>query len=84
MMLERPGPPILEGAVASSPHRGFAHRENSNGTTDSICQECFVAVASSRWEAELELAEKKHVCDPEVLQFWKNLVKSVPVRPPIN
>ena len=50
----------------------FAHRNNPDGTTDSICRHCFATVSNSIWEAELERAERNHVCDPEALRQWKN------------
>lgn len=43
----------------------FAHRDNRNGTFDSICRECFATIATAQWEASLEAAERAHVCDPE-------------------
>jgi hypothetical protein len=42
----------------------FPHRHNPDGTIDSICAKCFVTVATSRKESELEEAEKTHDCDP--------------------
>jgi hypothetical protein len=42
----------------------FAHRANSDGTFDSICRKCFLTVVSSKSEADLEGAEREHVCDP--------------------
>jgi hypothetical protein len=40
----------------------FTHRSNSNGSMDSICSRCYDTVATSIWEAELELAEEAHRC----------------------
>lgn len=50
----------------------FAHRNNPDGTTDSICRRCFVTVSNSIWEAELERAERDHICDPATLRQWRN------------
>lgn len=51
----------------------FTHRPNSDGTTDSICNKCFVTIATALGERELSRAEKLHVCDPAVLEYWKKL-----------
>lgn len=48
----------------------FAHRSNRNGTTDTICRQCFATVATATWEAELERAERMHACDPWTLQHF--------------
>jgi hypothetical protein len=58
--------------AAASPNRAkFAHRSNRNGTTDSICRECFATVTTAIWEADLERAERAHCCDPSALQHSK-------------
>jgi hypothetical protein len=51
----------------------FVHRANRDGTTDSICKECFVTVCTSVWETELARAERAHVCDPDVVAHWKEI-----------
>ena len=56
----------------------FAHRENRDGTFDSICMKCFATVASSLKEAELEQGEQKHWCDPLALA---RLSRSIRVGP---
>jgi hypothetical protein len=43
----------------------FAHRNNGNGTHDSICRGCFMTVASARDEAELPRHESDHICRPD-------------------
>ena len=48
----------------------FPHRANGNGTTSSICPHCYVTVATSTWEADLERAETGHVCDPRYLRIF--------------
>ena len=45
----------------------FVHRENRDGTIDSICRRCFVTVVSSTLRADLERREKDHICDPLAL-----------------
>ncbi len=46
----------------------FVHRDNADGMIDSFCRKCFVTVASSQWEADLERAEINHKCDPILLE----------------
>lgn len=46
----------------------FVHRDNADGTTASFCRRCFMTVASSQWEADLERAERNHKCDPIELE----------------
>lgn len=36
---------------------------NDNGTTTSICPHCYVTIATSTWEADLEQAEESHTCE---------------------
>lgn len=49
----------------------FAHRANEDGTLDSICPRCFVTIANSTWEADLERVEMAHVCDPVWLSHFE-------------
>lgn len=42
----------------------FVHRENRDGTYDSICRECFATVATAGKEERLAEAEKAHVGNP--------------------
>ena len=44
------------------PH--FPHRENDDGSFDSICSACFVTVASAEKEYELAPKESMHKCEP--------------------
>lgn len=55
----------------------FAHRSNRNGTTDSVCRRCFATVATATWEAELDLAERGHACEPWTLPGVKKPVEPV-------
>ncbi len=50
----------------------FVHRLNDDGTIDSICRECFVTVATAVSESALEREERKHICDPLLLERYKN------------
>jgi hypothetical protein len=47
----------------------FVHRANADGTIDSFCRKCFMTIASSQWEADLERAESSHQCDPIQLEY---------------
>lgn len=49
----------------------FAHRANSDGTTDTICTHCYVTVCTSTREADLAEAERRHICDPIIVGRWK-------------
>jgi hypothetical protein len=62
-------------AAASPASLKFVHRSNRNGTTDSICRECFATVATAIWEADLERSERAHACDPWTVERFKKLVK---------
>ncbi len=51
----------------------FVHRLNLDGTVDSICRDCFVTVATSSFESTLEREERRHRCDPLLLErYGKN------------
>lgn len=42
----------------------FPHRQNWDGTHDSICPACFETVATTENEADLRAHERAHICDP--------------------
>ncbi|MGB6686206.1 MAG: hypothetical protein WBE76_00015 [Terracidiphilus sp.] len=48
--------------LAKSPRPVFAHRQNSDGSYDSICGGCFAKIASGKKEADLEPVEAAHIC----------------------
>ena len=52
----------------------FSRRPERNGIIVSTCDTCFVAVAISLWETEVERAEHEHACDPETLNHWKSFL----------
>jgi hypothetical protein len=62
-----------KGTSMKSPR--FVHRTNPDGTIDSICKACFVTIASSMWEADLESAEGVHICGEARLQHLKELAQ---------
>jgi hypothetical protein len=46
----------------------FRHRQNPDGTWDSICEDCFfTAVLGAKGEASLRAGEYLHVCKVSVL-----------------
>jgi hypothetical protein len=47
------------------PLRTFAHRYTENDLIESICMTCFLTVAHSRDEQEMQQNEALHVCQPE-------------------
>jgi hypothetical protein len=49
-------------AALLRPH--FPHRQNDDGSFDSICSTCFATVASAEKECELAANESMHTCDP--------------------
>lgn len=49
----------------------FVHRNNRDGTIDTICRECFVTVATCRRETDLEQPERNHTCDPWTVERFK-------------
>lgn len=51
----------------------YARRYNRDGSTDSICRECFMTIATATWEADLERAEEKHDCEPRALGDRKRI-----------
>lgn len=60
-------------AADSTKRAKYAHRYNLNGTTDSICKECFITVVTAIWEADLERAEQKHVCESRTQRPFKRI-----------
>jgi hypothetical protein len=48
----------------------YPHRQNRDGSIDAICPRCYVTIASSVCEAELERMEAAHVCDPALLEYF--------------
>lgn len=47
----------------------FHHRQNDNGTHDSICLMCYLTVATACEESHLAPHENMHVCDS--LRAWQ-------------
>ena len=55
----------------------FVHRLNDDGTTDSICSNCFATVATAAVsESVLEREEQKHKCDTLPPDRYKNCLYS--------
>ena len=47
----------------------FPHRQNRDGSHDSICILCYAIVASVQNEADLAQHEQDHVCDMVFLDY---------------
>jgi hypothetical protein len=58
-------------------HASFAHRRNDDGTVDSICPNCFQTIAKSPSEPDLQNAEDGHVCNPAVVEHYRELRNEV-------
>jgi hypothetical protein len=63
----------------------FPHRQNPNGTYDSICIVCFATVGSGECEDELEPIERSHVCNARAmlrrersLDEWRSTARILP------
>lgn len=50
----------------------FVHRFADNGV-DSICPRCFITVATTESEVELEAFEREHVCDPLLVNRFSRI-----------
>ena len=66
---------------ASTPHARFPHRDNQDGSIDSICPRCFVTVGTSSREADLERIEASHVCDPAILTHYQEQSETTKKQP---
>jgi hypothetical protein len=54
--------------LPSKTYSAFPHRQNPDGTFDSICTQCFKTIATTMTEAELTTAERTHNCEgPECI-----------------
>jgi hypothetical protein len=49
-------------SMAGIARRNFPHRQNPDGSFDSICIECFQTIASNTVEGELAPHESRHLC----------------------
>lgn len=65
----------------------FLRHVNTNGIVDSVCRNCYVTVASATKESELEEPERTHVCNPYLVEHWKEIAKGkrsrLDVKPPV-
>lgn len=57
--------------------QGFPHRENRDGSYDSICPMCAFTVATCANEFKLAGYERRHVCDPARLRQLKEPLRGV-------
>jgi len=47
----------------TQPNPKYNHLHNKDGTVDSICRHCFVTIATTHRESDLEREERGHVCE---------------------
>jgi hypothetical protein len=66
-------------ATASLLAHSFRHRENLDGSWDSICLRCYATAAHTYGERLLDAAEQGHHCDEETW-FFKEPGLSSPQR----
>jgi len=50
--------------MSPDPRPRFPHRQNQDGSYDSICTTCLLTVASAWNEKDLACHEATHICDP--------------------
>ena len=58
---------LIKPARMPMKSRTFAHRYTEDDLIESICMTCFLTVARSQTEQEMQRNEAKHVCQPEPL-----------------
>ncbi len=66
-------------ATVSSLAQSFRHRENLDGSWDSICLRCYATAAHTHGEELLDEAERGHHCDEESW-FFKEPGGALPPR----
>jgi hypothetical protein len=49
--------------MANDPRMFYPHRQNPDGSIDSICLRCFATVATAMDVSELHSYDKAHVCE---------------------
>lgn len=59
--------------MSSSAIDKYCHRRNEDGTFDSICRSCFLTVATTKNEDQLDMFERQHVCDISLLQHLASM-----------
>lgn len=48
--------------MGAAPNEDYAHRQNEDGTFDSICVYCFRTIAAANREGDLAEDERRHTC----------------------
>ena len=62
------------------PSPQFAHRDNPDGSRDSICLKCFRTVTNNQQtnsEKELEAMEAEHVCETHTFDVFKLVINEL-------
>jgi hypothetical protein len=52
----------------------FVHRDNEDGTIASFCRKCFMTIASSQRNVDIERAEGYHKCNPIQLEYVDSIL----------
>lgn len=60
----------------------YPHRQNPDGSIDSICPRCYITVASASEEADLRRTEAAHVCDAWRIDYYEHPAPSIPYKAP--
>ena len=55
----------------------FSRRPETDGAIVFTCNTCFVAVALSLPDDEMEKAEREHACNPETLNHWRMFLDEI-------
>jgi len=55
----------------------YPHRQNRDGSFDSVCLKCFATIANAKEVTELRSYETEHVCIPSMLSNRGQLRKRV-------
>lgn len=64
--------------MASPIHNTFIRRPKGHRITESTCERCFLTVAAAKRENELRQAEQNHVCDPWLMEQWRQMFEYSP------
>jgi hypothetical protein len=60
----------------------YPHRQNPDGSIDSICLRCFATVASAMDVGKLHSYDKVHVCDATAVAHRSESNRAKPKAPP--
>lgn len=61
--------------IYNQPPTAYTHRQNPDGTTDSVCRKCFATVVTASRQVDLDHAEHSHCCDLKALDSWNDMIE---------